>query len=545
VGAAVISICLPALALGHAERTSYFPNFDPSTGEFGPVTGSAPKYRKSGGNELVVCKDDSAARIASMPRGAKRLRAEALLPACAYQHIQAAVDAAVSDDRILVLPGTYREEPSNTASPECEGLYQRARDHGVFSYEDHLACPNAANAIAVLGDGPDPDRACDRLCNLQIEGVGGREYVTLEGERAKLNLVRADRADGFVLKGLELVHSDFNNVYVLETNGFRLEDLETHDSREYGALSFASDHGVYNRIEAYRNGDSGVYPGSGPERPGCSPEAADNYGIEIKNVDSHDNTIGYSGTAGNHIYAHDNKFHDNATGITTDSFASNHPGMPQDCARWERNEIYSNNLDLFNDEHDAYCKQAPEDREDPEDHPTCPTFQVPVGTGILIAGGNANIVGDNYIYDNWRWGTAVLWVPAALRGDDDSGQSDNDVFNQYDTSHDNRYVGNRMGVRPDGSPDPNGLDHWWDEEGRGNCWSGNTGPGGSTPTSDPLLLPKCENGGSIFTPGNPVKQASNATCTMWNPRDNTDPPGCSWFTQPPEPESRPVLPLGR
>ena len=43
----------------------------------------------------------------------------------------------------------------------------------------------------------------------------------------------------------------------------------------------------------------------------------------------------------------------------------------------------------------------------------CPTFQVPVGTGLLIAGGNGNIVEGNYIFDNWRRGTMLHWVPAS------------------------------------------------------------------------------------------------------------------------------------
>ena len=121
-------------------------------------------------------------------------------------------------------------------------------------------------------------------------------------------------------------------------------------SREYGVLSFTSDHGLYDNVESYGAGDSGVYPGSGPEGH-CA-----RYGIELRHINSHDNTLGYSGTAGNGIWVHDSKFHHNATGLTTDSFAFGHPGMPQDCAKWERNEIYSNNNNLFDDERDAYCK---------------------------------------------------------------------------------------------------------------------------------------------------------------------------------------------
>ena len=96
-------------------------------------------------------------------------------------------------------------------------------------------------------------------------------------------------------------------------------------------LTFASDHGLYEHIDAYGNGDSGIYPGSGPEGH-CK-----RYGIEIRNVNSHDNVLGYSGTAGNGTWTHNSKFHDNNAGISDDSFASGHPGMPQDCSKWNAN----------------------------------------------------------------------------------------------------------------------------------------------------------------------------------------------------------------
>ena len=93
--------------------------------------------------------------------------------------------------------------------------------------------------------------------------------------------------------------------------------------------------------------------------------------------------------------------------------------MPQDCAKWEHNRIYSNNADYFNAERDAYCKNTPIAERDPT--VVCPTFQVPVGTGIGIFGGNGDIVRDNYIYDNWRDGVKLLYVPAAFRGEPDKG----------------------------------------------------------------------------------------------------------------------------
>jgi hypothetical protein len=371
-----------------------------------------------------------------------------------------------------------------------------------------------------------------------------------------LNVIRADRADGIYLKNFTVENSDFNNIYFLETNGFRADTIVSRYSREYGILSFTSDHGIYEDCETSYNGDSGVYPGSGPNARHGQPDAHGHvYGIEIRRCNSHHNTIGESGTAGNGTWAHDNRYHDNATGITTDSFASGHPGMPQDNSKWSHNQIYSNNNNLFTDDRDAYCQNTPWAERDPEK--VCPTFQVPVGTGLLIAGGNSNVVQENYIWDNWRRGTMLHWVPAPLRGEEDSGKT-------YDTSANNRYDSNCMGVKPvdptivdysacDGTRDPNGVDFWWDEEEgqdcieeqpgcvdndtqNGNCWTNNSGDGGQF-TSDPpaIALPTCP-GLDLFRPGNSEKQGTLVPCATWNPVDNTDPPGCDWFTTPPEPQ---------
>jgi Right handed beta helix region len=541
---AVAVLTLPAGAGAHAERATFFP--DPNLGDF-------PQLRTSG-PALVVCAADTKERIKRF-HGKPRATLQRQLKDCDYDSIQAAVNDADNGTRILVMPGVYEELGSRGPAPAgCEDVYQRTENgQYAISYTEQRQCPHAQNAIAILGD-TDGDRICDSKCNIQIEGTGARpDDVVIEGQRAKLNVIRADRADGIVLRNFKVELSDFNNIYVLETNGFRIDRVESGYSREYGILSFTSDHGIYENCETYGNGDSGVYPGSGPDRHGLPDAHGHVYGIEIRNCNSHDNNIGSSGTAGNGTLFHDNRFHHNAIGVTTDSFAGGHPGMPQDASKWTDNLIYSNNKNIFSDDRDAYCKQPAEDRD-----PTvvCPTFQVPVGTGMLIAGGNDNIVEGNYIFDNWRRGTMLHWVPASFRGEPDPGKG-------FDTSNNNAYVGNCMGIRPanlrapdyttcEGTRDPNGVDFWWDEEEgrdcdpdlpgcvdtetlRGNCWSGNVGPDGGQTTSDPSVLPGCPGLDNGFVFPNISKLIELLPCSEWDPRTNTDPPGCNWFALPPEP----------
>lgn len=540
------ALLLATGASAHPERPSKFPNY----------SGKVPSVRTSGPSR-VVCTAASAERIKAY-RGTVRTRNEGLLKRCRYRHIQSAVNDAVNGDRILIMPGLYTEEPSRrvpTPQPKCAGDYTASeRDPArVISnlgtgidqaeqgtekaptYEHHRKCPNSQNLIGIVGDDGDADRRCDDKCNLQLEGTGPNPGdVQIIGSRSKDNVIRADRADGIVFSNFTTQFGDFNNIYVHETNGFLNDRLITRWGREYGLLSFTSDHGLYQDIDGYGTGDSAVYPGSGPQRENCGE-----YGIEVRRVNSHHNNIGHSGTAGDSTYVHDSKFHNNAAGITVDSFASGHPGMPQDCSRFENNEIYSNNNNVFENGRDQYCRSTPPDERDRRI--VCPSFQVPVGTGILIGGGNGNVVKGNHIYNNWRNGVRQLWVPAAARGETDPAK-------QRDTSNRNRYVGNFMGVRPDGTGDSNGnnpaggdgyADFWWDEEGVDNCWAAsNEGPGGAKPTTNNFPL-KCPvgTGDNAQTPlGDPAKIASQGPCATWDPETNSDPPGCNWFTKPPEPK---------
>ena len=344
--------------------------------------------------------------------------------------------------------------------------------------------------------------------------------MLISGQRTKLNVIRADRADGIYLKNFTVEYSDFNNIYMLETNGFRMEDIKSRYSREYGFLSFTSDHGLYERLEAYGVGDSGVYPGSGPEGH-CA-----RYGIEIRNFDSHHNTIGYSGTAGNGVWAHDNAFHHNSTGMTTDSFASGHPGMPQDCAKWEHNRIYSNNEDYFNDRArrllQAHADPASATRRSCARRSRCRS-----APGIGIFGGNGDIVRDNYIYDNWRDGVKLLHVPAAFRGEPDKG---------IDTSFDNTIAGNTWACGPTARATRTATTSGGTSRVAATAGRGNVGPGGAKPTSNvadrPARLPGLER----LQPGHPRQDRQSGTCSTWDPFTNPDPPGCDWFTRPEEPK---------
>jgi hypothetical protein len=514
---------LASTAAAHPERQAFFPD---------PNKGAVPKYSGHNAKPLIVCKSDSKKRIKSIFKGRKQARKKRIrlrqAKKCRFHNIQTAVNHAKTNDRIQILPGVYKELPSRKVPVDqaaCRSMFEVPEDGDapVPNFEHQVKCPNSRNLIAIVGDSlADPDRACDHRCNLLMEGLGRNpKDVLIQGDRLKKDVIRADRADGFYLRNVWVEQGAFNDIDVVETNGFHLRQLVTPFAQNYGVLTFASDHGLYEHVDAYRNGDSGIYPGSGPEGH-CK-----RYGIEIRNVNSHDNVLGYSGTAGNGTWTHNSSFHDNNAGISDDSFASGHPGMPQDCSKWTANQVYSNNTNFFTNDRDAYCKNTPFEKRPKEI--VCPQFQVPVGSGFILYGVNANIIQDNTIYDNWRSGVRLFWVPAAIRGD-------NDPNHQFDTSNGNKFIHNQFGYAK-GKRQPNGVDIFWDEQGIDNCWAGNVAPGapGGKITSDPATLPICPQG-SIFQQSNAAKTAAEAPCANWNPDTNPDPPGCTWFTTPAKPK---------
>jgi hypothetical protein len=578
-----------APALAHVERASYWPDPAPDC-TVTPCTGGAvPKARslasaldkKRPGATRVVCKPDSlkllGASISSArkhgydirptdhrrfsAKQAKKLKRinKKLFKRCRFHDIQPAVTASRNDDRVVVMPGLYTEPDSRakpTNDPACaQYKINNERSAGAVSYAYQSHCPNDQNLIAVLGrdigPGNDPDPPledrhnipnlgpCIR-CNLQLEGSGvsADDVVVDAGNTASGNGppidpakdvgIRADRADGFVLRNMTVRHAKEHDIYVLESDGYLLDRFKTFWAGEYGVLTFVEDHGVMQNCEAAGTGDAGLYPGAGAETGTDRdthryPEFR--YSQEIRRCDSHHNLAGYSGTDGNATWIHHNNFYDNALGFTTDVFtAPGHPGFPQDSDLVEYNNFYSNNFNV-------YAPDSGIEATEPE----------PVGTGLWIAGGNHNVVRFNHFYDNWRRGTMLFAVPDAtvcgpaigtpVTGCDPSKVS---------TSYSNSFYGNVMGVAPDGTVMPNGTDFWWDSfpSNTGNCWYRNSAAPGKSLANSPSSLPDCSDGqnpDSSSGTGDPANEGELFGCLLAYESSNQD--LCPWFEQPPKPGS--------
>jgi hypothetical protein len=485
--------------------------------------GSVPSYRGDGPT-LLVCKTDKAdfdRRIANFPAALKADN-ERLWQECqttGHRHVQEAVDAArLPGANIKILPGVYHEEPS-LAPPNqaCADTYANApkgkvyEEFAILTWDQQLACPHLTNLIAILGKK-----------NLQIEGTGAsREDVIIDAQFKKLNAIRADNADGVYLRNMSAQRAEFNAFYIMETDGFVLDNVMGRWNDEYAFLTFAVDHGLYTNCEGYGNGDSAIYPGAASNINADKGHDVPRYAVEVNNCWAHHNALGYSGTAGDSVWVHDSRFTDNTTGIATDSAFPDHPGMPQNHAKFERNIIANNNVSYYQYIADGTCRK-PLAQRGYETGVVCPAVGVPLGTGIINPGGNYNIWRDNWIYNNHYLGFVTSYVPGFVRNDTKFSE-------QFDTSHHNRYLDNQMGISETGQSQPNGLNFWWDGQGVGSCWT-------PMEATNIRTVPGCgaDELPSIGTHrylGEPAHTLKMLECASYNAREQLIPSGCDWYGQ--------------
>ncbi len=522
------ALAIPSLASAHLERPSYWPDPAPDTSVSPAAGGEVPDARSLGsavsgagpGDVRVVCKASSMRKARrsidaaheegfrlrpSQPETflsaveARRLEQinRELADQCEFRSVQAAINASGNNDRVVIMPGRYKEKQSRRSpvnDPECnpELLQEDQSGAETPSYNYQAQCPNDQNLIHVQGraveggvpqSDPDPDRhgipedqlgACIR-CNLQIEGTGARpEDVILDAGKgyengarpgarpggdtpaeecleaedgpdnpcyAKHVVLRSDRSDGLVGRNFLLRGAKEHGFYTEETDGVLLDRVKFFWNADYGHLSYTSDHHVVKNCDGFGSGDAVVYPGAAPQTGDFRDESfypESRYNTIIKKCDLHGSAMGYSGSMGNSVRVTRNRFYGNANGLTSDTIsAPGHPGFPADGQKIDHNWFYSNNLDVYR-----------------EGNPFEPLVPQAVGTGIMWPGMNGGIFTKNRVFDNWSHGTLLLAIPDEVAGEQE-GNPDEQIHcdteppaDTVSTSCDNQYFDNRMGAVP-------------------------------------------------------------------------------------------------
>ena len=454
-------LLIAAPALAHKERPIDSP----------PRNGSVPDLNRTNPKTAVVCKAASRPtraehkdiqerlRTSSGPALARAQAEEAawhrnsrLFKKCRYEHIQEAVDASGDDTDILVLPGVYREEPSRAAPTTTSGDLP----DGSYSYAYQAANPHDQNLVGIMGKK-----------NITLDGTGvDPSDVLIDVGFAKDVGVRCDKCEGFIVRNLTQQDANEHGIYVVDSDGYIFDRAVGRYNKEYSLFSFASDHGLYTDCDAMGGGDSGLYIGGDPDT-----HALGRFAAEVRHTKMHHSALGFSGTQGSSIWMHDNDVYDNAIGLSFDS-ENDHPNFPQRFSLIENNLLHDNNFDVYAPTSDV-----------PSRGPGYDFFRYPVGTAMWIVGGEDNVIQNNIVWNNIRFGFILAGNPteAPLPAQ----------------VHRNSFIGNVIGTDPLGMPAPNhgafppggdyapgGSDFFWDESGNDNCW-GPHDPASGPITTDP------------------------------------------------------------
>ena len=316
IAVAAVAVLVPAVALGHIERASYWPNPAPDTSVKPAAGGSVPAIRKvfsaldkkKPGKTRVVCaqmpskklkkhgttkqlsknksikalnKDlkkaqkkgyklrESQPAIKIKKKKAKKLRGFniKLLRQCKYTSIQAAVTASHNNDRVEILPGLYTEPKSRaqpTNDPAC-AQYKITNDKnqtGAVSYAYQFHCPNDQNLIAVLGRSltniavPQPP-LLDRH-NIPDAGSCIRCNLQIQGTGASPDAVTIDAGDTKSGDGAPIGAVKDVGIRADRADGFVVDNLKVRHAKEHDIYVIETDGSHLNRFKVPYAGDYGL-----------------------------------------------------------------------------------------------------------------------------------------------------------------------------------------------------------------------------------------------------------------------------------------------
>ena len=186
-------------------------------------------------------------------------------------------------------------------------------------------------------------------------------------------------ADGVAIENLTARNCAGNGFLWQGVTGYRGSYLTAIRNGDYGLFAFASTHGRWDHDFAMGSPDAGFYIGQ------CYPCHA-----VISDVDAEWNGLGYSGTnSGGDLFIVRSRFHDNRSGIVPNS-GTEEENPPERATTIAGNAVYSNS-----NRNTAAIDIA----------------AVATGTGILLAGGDDNLVERNLVYHHDLAGISVVPLP--------------------------------------------------------------------------------------------------------------------------------------
>lgn len=281
---------------------------------------------------------------------------------------------------VLVVGAAIGEEaPAAEAAPdrraparEPTGVVRRVpQDYASIQAAVDAAGPGD---LVLVGPGVYREQVTVTTPSLVIRGTD-RNAVILEGEFQRANGVEVLAADGVAVENMTARNYLLNGFYWTGVTGYRGSYLTAYNNGDYGIYAFDSTDGAFEYSYASGSPDAGFYIGQ------CYPCRA----IVYRVVAEH-NALGYSGTnAGGELYVVGSVWRRNMAGIVPNTLDS-------ELLPPERETTIAANLVVDNNNREAPAKPL-----------QYPAF----GNGIVIAGGERNLVVRNRILDHSRHGILV------------------------------------------------------------------------------------------------------------------------------------------
>ena len=199
-------------------------------------------------------------------------------------------------------------------------------------------------------------------------------------------------ADGVAIENMTVQNFSTNGFYWIGAKGYRGSYITAIRNGDYGIYAFDSVKGQFDHAYASGSPDAGFYIGQ------CYPCDA-----LIVDSESEWNGLGYSGTnAGGNLLIARSSWHDNRAGIVPNS-GTGEKLYPQRETTIIGNSVYDNN-----NAGTAAIEIA----------------QVAVGNGILIAGGNDNLVERNRVENHTVTGIGIIPLPETVLNPDSTTAKD-------------------------------------------------------------------------------------------------------------------------